>query len=359
MAAHSTLESVSRPFYARLWVKIVGGLALALLLFLAIASRYIDINRYRPELEREISEITGRQVTLGKLSLSLLAGTVSADDIAVADDPAFSQQPFFTANSVRIGIEVVPLLRHRELKVTHFYVNEPKVSLIHKADGTWNYASLYKGANPSSSGSQGGLPDLNVSRILIHKGTATLQDQSGTGKPIVLENLDLSVKDFSLIKEFPFDVAAELQGGGVLKIRGKTGPLDAGEITLTPLTVDLTLKGFNAVGSGIVDPSIGISAIAQLTAHAVSDGKVLSSSGTIRAEQLKVVSNGVPTPQPVDVDYTVTHDLAARTGQIEKLNVKTGGIAATINGTYQMQGLMPVLALNEVRPACQSTRFKL
>ena len=158
------------------------------------------------------------------------------------------------------------------------------------------------------------------------------------------------MKDFSLIKEFPFDVAAELQGGGVLKIKGKTGPLDAGEITLTPLTVDLTLKNFNAVGSGIVDPSIGISAIAQLTAHAVSDGKVLSSNGTIRAEQLKVVSNGVPTPQPVDVDYTVTHDLAARTGQIEKLNVKTGGIAATINGTYQMQGLMPVLALKLSAP---------
>ena len=57
MAAHSGLELVSRPFYARLWVKIVGGLALALLLFLAIASRFIDINRYRPELESEISQI--------------------------------------------------------------------------------------------------------------------------------------------------------------------------------------------------------------------------------------------------------------------------------------------------------------
>ena len=117
-------------------------------------------------------------MTLGKLSLSLLAGTVSADDIAVADDPAFSQQPFFTANSVRIGIEVVPLLRHRELKVTHFYVNEPKVTLIHKADGTWNYASLYKGASSSASNGEGGLPDLNVSRILIRKGTATVQEMS-------------------------------------------------------------------------------------------------------------------------------------------------------------------------------------
>ena len=345
MAAHSSLESVSRPFYSRRWVKIVGGLAIALLLLLAVAPMFIDINRYRPELEREISQITGRQVTLGKLSLSLLAGSVSANDIAVADNPAYSQQPFFTADSVHIGIEVVPLLRHRTLIVTHFYVNEPNVILIHKADGTWNYSSLYKGASPSSSNSQSSLPDVNVRRIVIHKGTATLQDQSATGKPIVLENLDVSVKDFSLTREFPFDIAADLQGGGVLKITGKTGPLSAGDTALTPLTVDLTLKDFNPVGSGVVDPSIGISAIAQLKAHAVSDGKVLSSSGTIRAEQLKLMSNGVPMPQPVDVDYTVSHDLAGRMGQIEKLNVKTGGIAATISGTYQMQGLMPVLAL--------------
>jgi AsmA protein len=345
MASHSSLDSVSRPFYSRLWVKIVGGLALALLLLLAAAPMFIDINRYRPELEHEISQITGRQVTLGKLSLSLLAGSVSANDIAVADDPSFSQQPFFTAHSVHIGIEVVPLLRNRTLKVTHFYVNEPKVILIHKTDGTWNYSSLYKGAGPSSSNSQSSLPEVTVRRVLIRNGTATLQDQTGTGKPIVLENLDVFAKDFSLTREFPFAVSADLQGGGVLKINGKTGPLNAGETTLTPLSVDLTLKDFNPVGSGVVDPSIGISAIAQLTAHAASDGKTLSSSGTIHAAQLKLPGNGVPIPQPVDVDYTVTHDLAARTGQIEKLNVKTGGIAATINGTYQMQALTPVLAL--------------
>jgi AsmA protein len=109
--------------------------------------------------------------------------------------------------------------------------------------------------------------------------------------------------------------------------------------------MDLALKDFNPVDSGVVDPSIGISGIVQMKAHGASDGKTLSSSGTIHAEQLKLPDNNVPIPQPVDVDYTVTHDLAARTGQIETLNVKTGGIAATISGTYRMQDLMPVLAL--------------
>jgi AsmA protein len=351
MAAHSSADTVSRPFYRRLWFKIVGGLALALVLLLAAAPMFIDINRYRPELERQISQNTGRQVTLGKLSLFLLAGNVSADDIAVADDPAYSQQPFFTAHSVRIGIEVMPLLRYRILKVTHFYVNEPKVILIHKADGTWNYSSLYKRSIPSSSNNPSSLPDVTARRIVIRNGTATLEDQPATGKPIVLENLDVSVKEFSLSGEFPFEVSADLQGGGDLKITGKTGPLNPTNTSLTPVSVDLKLKDFNAVGSGIVDPSIGVSAIAQLTAHVASDGKVLSSSGTIRAEQLKLPGNGVPIAQSVDVDYAVTHDLAARSGQIENLNVKTGGVAVSINGTYQMQGLMPVLALKLNAPS--------
>src|ERR1700757_1735543 len=42
MAARSSLDSVSRPFYSRRWVKIVGGLALALLLLLAAAPMFID-----------------------------------------------------------------------------------------------------------------------------------------------------------------------------------------------------------------------------------------------------------------------------------------------------------------------------
>jgi hypothetical protein len=48
-----------------------------------------NVNSYRPKIESEASSALGRQVTIGNLSLSLLTGSVEADNVAIADDPAF------------------------------------------------------------------------------------------------------------------------------------------------------------------------------------------------------------------------------------------------------------------------------
>jgi AsmA protein len=46
----------------------------------------------------------GRQVKVGNLSLSLLSGGVTADNISIADDPAFSKTPFVQAKSLNVGV---------------------------------------------------------------------------------------------------------------------------------------------------------------------------------------------------------------------------------------------------------------
>src|SRR5262245_44115714 len=51
----------------------------------------INVNRFRPKLESEASAALGRQVTVGNLSLSILSGSVGAENIAIADDPAFGK----------------------------------------------------------------------------------------------------------------------------------------------------------------------------------------------------------------------------------------------------------------------------
>ena len=72
----------------------------AILLVIAIAIPFfIDANTFRPKLESEISDALGRQAKVGNLSLSLFSGSVKADDIAIADDPAFSKGPFVSAKS--------------------------------------------------------------------------------------------------------------------------------------------------------------------------------------------------------------------------------------------------------------------
>jgi len=79
----------------------------ALILIVIIIPFFIDANSFRPKLESELSTTLGRPVKVGNLSLSLLSGAVKADDIAIADDPAFSKTAFVQAKSLKVGVELL------------------------------------------------------------------------------------------------------------------------------------------------------------------------------------------------------------------------------------------------------------
>ena len=54
-------------------------------------------------------------------------------------------------------------------------------------------------------------------------------------KPHVYDNVDISVRDFSLTSQFPFTVTANLPAGGTAKIEGKAGPINSADVSATPL----------------------------------------------------------------------------------------------------------------------------
>ena len=74
---------------------VVGVLVVALL----VLPFLIPVNQFRPTIEEKASAALGRKVQVGNLSLSLLRGGISAEDLSIADDPKFSSSPFLTANS--------------------------------------------------------------------------------------------------------------------------------------------------------------------------------------------------------------------------------------------------------------------
>ena len=93
-----------------LWILgILVGLVLLLVIVLHVV---FDANRYRPEIESRLSKSLARQVKIGDLSLSLLSGGIRASDISIADDPTYGKQPFVTAKSLKIGVQLIPLIFH-------------------------------------------------------------------------------------------------------------------------------------------------------------------------------------------------------------------------------------------------------
>ena len=63
----------------------------------------LDANSFRPKIESELSQAIGREVKIGDLRLSIFKGTVTAENLSIADDPAFSRDPFLTAKSIGLG----------------------------------------------------------------------------------------------------------------------------------------------------------------------------------------------------------------------------------------------------------------
>src|SRR4029078_12189949 len=72
------------------WIAIVIAVLVVVVLVLPFL---IDVNMFRPRIESELTNAVGRKVTVGNLKLSLWSGSLAADNIAIADDPAFSNQP--------------------------------------------------------------------------------------------------------------------------------------------------------------------------------------------------------------------------------------------------------------------------
>ncbi len=125
--------------HALRWLAIV----VALLVLIALALPFlIDANQFRPRLEAALTQALARDVKLGDLKLSIFSGGVAAADLSIADDPAFSKTPFIQAKSLKVGVELQPLIFSKKLNVTGIEIENPEIDLIQSDTGVWNFASL-------------------------------------------------------------------------------------------------------------------------------------------------------------------------------------------------------------------------
>jgi AsmA protein len=333
-------------------ISILVAAVVLLLLAVLLVPLFVNANTFRPTLETQLSAALGRKVTLGNLSFSVLAGSLVADNISIADDPAFSSKPFLQAQSLHIGVEVAPLLFHRQLLVTSFVADSPSINLVHNAQGVWNFSNIGStaGSRTQNTQQESALPNFTVGQMQVESGTAVVSDVPSPGPSFTYSKLNLSVQQFSFAKAFPFVLSAGLPGGGLLDVKGNAGPVNEKDASETPLGANISVKHFDPVAAGVVQKSQGISMLADITAQITSDGQTLTSNGTVRATQLQLVADGSPAPSPVDITYTLNHNLETRSGQINDLGIRTGGVTVHVNGTYVMKSPQTTLALHLAAP---------
>lgn len=337
----------------RRWVKIAIAVAALFIVVFAIVPLFVNADTFRPQVQSELSSSLGRNVTLGHLSFSLLSGSLVADDISIADDPAFSSDPFLQAKSLHIGVRIGQFLFHHSVEITNITIDSPSLHLIHNnASGKWNFSSIGGASSQSSTSkqSQSSVPPLTIGELRIKNGSASLSSQPAIHKPFECTAIDLSIRQFSFANSFPFQLSAKLPADGSLQLAGNAGPISQKDASDTPFQATLNLKHFDPVAANLVQPGQGIAMVADFDAQVASDGANLTSSGKVAASHLQLSRSGSPAPQPVNLTYSISDNLDARTGRVTDLALQTGSVAAHVNGTFRMTAEAIMLDLRLAAP---------
>lgn len=313
-----------------LWI--AGGLIAAILLVVILLPLIFDANRFRPEIESRLTKSLGRTVKIGDFKLALLSGGITANDITIADDPAFGREPFVTAKSLKVGVEMMPLLFHQQVLVQSLVLDAPTVRLLQSSAGKWNVSTI----GQKQAGSSGSSSDVSVSKLEVDNGRVEVGQANG--KTQAYTDLNLKATDLSYSSSFPFSISMAAPQGGKLKIDGKAGPLARTDMSTTPFSGDISVDNLDLTATGFVSPESGLAGIVDYKGKVVSDGKMVRSEGKGTGTKLRLVKSGSSASQPIAVDYHSDYDLAKENGTVSKTTIHTGKSVASLSGNYNAHG---------------------
>lgn len=342
------------------------GIAIVLLVVIAVAIPFfIDANQFRPRLETALSQALGRPVRVGNLSVALWSGGVTAEDLSIADDPAYSRTPFLQAKSLKLSVELMPLIFSHALNVTGLTIDQPSVVLLQAPSGSWNFSSMgakSKGAaapaQAAPAANSSGQPlAISAKLVQITDGHFAIGQTNTKSKPLALDNVSLEVRNFAPASAFPFSFSAAVAGGGKLNIDGNAGPIPD-DAAMMPVQAKFHVAQLDLAGSGIVQPATGIAGLVSLDAQGSSNGEVISLNGNLTGEKLKLVKGGSPAQRAVAFNFAVDHDLRHRTGRLKRGDLHFGKAPASLTGTYDVRGETAALNMTFSGPSMAVDELK-
>ena len=213
---------------------IVGGIIVLIILILLIAPSFIDVNKYKPEIEKMVAENTGCTLTLGgDLDLSLFpwAG-ISISDVRMGNPKGFKEKDLVSIKNFEVRVKFWPLLS-KEVQLKRFILEEARIVMVKNKDGRLNLQSIGKPADkpqkekkeaaPKEAG--GGLPikSLTVGELAITNSSILYIDHAAGTKQEVAD-LTLKLKDLTLDRPFKMSFSANLDGKP-LSAEGTIGPI--------------------------------------------------------------------------------------------------------------------------------------
>ena len=181
------LSRIARPTRrgTALIVAVIAAILLLALIFLVPTA--LSVDRYRPKVIWYLQEQTGKQVDIGRLSLTLFPITIHIDDFGVKNPPIFP--PGYVIQVARIHVQLsVGALLHRQVVIKSLVLEDPVLNLTSDPDGPWNFE------NPHLEISAAAFPLGSISSVKIRRGAVIASNLLPSDKagPIFFEAHDIS-----------------------------------------------------------------------------------------------------------------------------------------------------------------------
>jgi AsmA protein len=179
----------------------------------------------------------------------------------------------------------------------------------------------------------------------------TLRRTVGHWKPLVLEQVNLELRDFSADTAFPFSLSTNVAGGGAIQLNGKAGPINPTDSAMTPVSVSLKMSQLDLAGTGMNDFAPDVAGLLSFDGSGSSDGRILQMEGKLKLEKLKLSSKGTPATRPMELDFAAHNDLRKHSGTVRQGDIHIAGATAHLTGTYAEQGEAVVLNMQLAGPS--------
>ena len=242
------------------WVLIVvGGIVVIIVVALLLIPLFVDVEQYKPQIEKQVSDFTGRPFTLGgKLNLSLFpwAG-LHLSDLHLGNPPGFEEKDFVSVKSFEVRVKLLPLIS-KDIQVKRFIMEEPRIVLEKGKEGRGNWEGIGKPSEavsgeapqkeekPAAGKPMGSLP---IKALAVHEFKITnghvLWIDSVKGERKEISEVTFQLEDVSLDRPIGIIFSA-LMDGRPISLDGTVGPVgrEPGKGTL-PL--DISLKALKQI----------------------------------------------------------------------------------------------------------------
>jgi len=208
---------------------IIVGILVLLVVVVVVVPPFVDLGAHKGRYLPLVEEALQRKVDVGEIRLRIVPSpAIRLSALQVSDNPAFSKDPFFSAEQVSLRLKLGPLFRG-QFQVEEFILEKPVVNLIKKPDGTFNFADMAKKKEGTAKKEKKEpapqtkeavkLAELIPPLLRLDQGVFTLQTIGQ--KPLQIRGIDVSLKDFSAERPFPYRIALSPPGLKPVSLEGQ------------------------------------------------------------------------------------------------------------------------------------------